>query len=227
MTKARGFFVTGTDTDVGKTWVSVGLITALKKTGHSVIGMKPIACGCELTPDGLRNGDAQLLAHHSSVAQPYSSTNPYAFAAAIAPHLAAHSQGVAINIAKVVRTYAQMMQLADYVVVEGVGGWQVPLGDHCTTIDMAKALALPVILVVGIRLGCLNHALLTSESIERSGLPLAGWIATVLDAHGVCVEENIAALQQRLSAPLLGVVPYLRELDVTKIADSLQLQRLN
>lgn len=222
MNKTDGFFVTGTDTDVGKTWVALGLITALKKSNLRVMAMKPIACGCQATPEGLRNDDAQLLSQHASTTQPYELVNPYAFAAAIAPHLAARDEGVDIHVANIVRAYTEIADHADCVVVEGVGGWQVPISNTQTTIDMAKALALPVILVVRIKLGCLNHALLTSESIKRSGLSFAGWVATTADRSCVGIEENIRALTERISAPLLGVVPYLEELDVEKIAESLK-----
>ena len=222
MNKARGFFITGTDTDVGKTWVALGLIAALKKNHLKVMAMKPIACGCQVTSDGLRNDDAQLLSQHASTKQPYELVNPYAFAEAIAPHLAARHEGVDIHVANIVRAYAEIAHHADCVVVEGVGGWQVPISDTQTTVAIAQALALPVILVVGIKLGCLNHALLTSESIERSGVSFAGWVATAIDRSCVGIEENIRALRERISAPLLGVVPYLEELDVEKIAESLK-----
>ena len=222
MNKTRGFFITGTDTDVGKTWVALGLITALKKNHLKVMAMKPIACGCQVTSEGLRNDDAQLLSQHASTTQPYELVNPYAFAEAIAPHLAARHEGVDIHVANIVRAYAEIAHHADCVVVEGVGGWQVPISDTQTTVAIAQALALPVILVVGIKLGCLNHALLTSESIERSGVSFAGWVATAIDRSCVGIEENIRALRERISAPLLGVVPYLEELDVEKIAESLK-----
>lgn len=222
MNKTRGFFITGTDTDVGKTWVALGLITALKKSNLRVMAMKPIASGCQVTSDGLRNDDALLLLQHASTTQPYELVNPYAFAAAIAPHLAARDEGVDIHVANIVRAYTEIADHADWMVVEGVGGWQVPISETQTTVAIAQALALPVILVVRIKLGCLNHALLTSESIERSGVPFAGWVATAIDRSCVGIEENIRALRERISAPLLGVVPYLEELDVEKIAESLK-----
>lgn len=199
-----GWFITGTDTGVGKTRVSAALIQALRSTGHSVIGMKPVASGCRVTPGGLCNEDAELLMQAASVNADYSLVNPYAFEPAIAPHIAAREAGVRIELTHISDAYTRLAGLADHVVVEGVGGWRVPLGRVITTEHLAKALGLPVVLVVGLRLGCLNHALLTAGAIEAAGLPLAGWVANEIEPDMDSIEENVAFLAQALTAPLLG-----------------------
>ena len=156
--------------------------------------MKPVASGCSNTADGLRNDDAERLQASSSVEIDYQDVNPYAFEPAVAPHLAAHAVGVTIDLDKIHTHYQRLCAKADWVVVEGVGGWLVPLNDEATIADLARILGLPIILVVAIRLGCLNHALLTVEAIKQAGLPLAGWIANRLADHGELVKENIAPL---------------------------------
>ncbi|AFJ02463.1 Dethiobiotin synthetase [Methylophaga frappieri] len=207
---SSGFFITGTDTEVGKTRISVGLIEVLKQQGHRVAAMKPVASGCEQTATGLQNEDALALQAAASVRSPYSQLNPYAFAPAIAPHIAALQDGVEINLTNLVTHYQQIAETADVVVVEGAGGWLVPLNRQQTIADLAIALNLPVILVVAIRLGCINHALLTAESVRRSGLTLAGWVANNLTVDPQ--QENIiAAISERIDAPCLGVVPRLAD----------------
>jgi len=203
-----GVFVTGTDTAVGKTWVSLGLMAALKTQGRVVVGMKPVSAGCEATPAGLRNADATALMAQSSVALPYELVNPVAFEPPIAPHIAAADAGTSIDLRRIERAYAKLIRSSDVCVVEGAGGWLVPLGPRSSLADLAARLALPVILVVGIRLGCLNHALLTVESIERRGLPLAGWVANVLVDGSARPDANVAALEARITAPLLARVAY-------------------
>jgi len=204
----RGWFITGTDTGVGKTLVATGLLNSFARRGDRVIGMKPVASGCPATPAGLRHDDAIALLNASSVQAEYAEVNPYAFAPAVAPHLAAEAAGVEISLEKIHACFTRLCALADTVVVEGIGGWRVPLGAGLTTVDLAVSLNLPVILVVGMRLGCLNHALLTAEDIRHSGLKLAGWVANQIDPVMELLQENIAALQQRISAPLLGVIPF-------------------
>lgn len=220
---SRGFFITGTDTEVGKSWVSAGLMAKLQQQGHRVAGMKPVASGCHETADGLRNEDALLLQRQASMAVDYDLINPYAFRPAIAPHLAAAQAGIRIKLGKITERFIRLKGLADSVVVEGVGGWLVPLNEEESVADLAEALQLPVILVVGLRLGCINHALLTAESIRASGCTLAGWVANTVDAKMALPEESVAAIALRIDAPLLGVVPHLVQLDPAAIATHLAL----
>lgn len=214
----RGIFVTGTDTGVGKTWVSAGLMVALQQQGLRVLGMKPVAAGCEETADGLRNDDALLLQQHGSLPMDYVAINPYAFKPPVAPHLAAAQAGVHIEIEHITRHYHSLAAAADAVVVEGAGGWLVPLNERETMADLAVQLELEVLLVVGLRLGCINHALLTAESIRAHGGRLTGWVANTLDLHMSKLPQNILSIQQRIGAPLLGLIPYHEALSVEAIA---------
>lgn len=219
----KGYFITGTDTDTGKTWISLGIVEALKQQGKRVGVMKPVSAGCERTDQGLRNQDALLLQQHSNVELDYHSINPYAFEPAIAPHLAAANQGVRIDIETLYQQLQTIEQQSDCVVVEGAGGWLVPLNDFQTMADLGKRFELPVILVVGMRLGCLNHALLSVEAIRATGLPLAGWIANQLTAEMNCLDENITTLQQMIDAPMLGQIPHLNALNAETIATRITL----
>jgi len=206
--RAAGWFVTGTDTGVGKTLVAEMLLHALGLRGVMAIGMKPVASGCRATRAGLRSDDAEILIAASGVAAPYEDVNPYAFEPAIAPHLAAVRP---IQVERIRAHYDRLRSWAPYIVVEGVGGWAVPIGPEETMADLAAELALPVILVVGLRLGCINHALLTAQAIRARGLALAGWVANPIDPGMRYVEENIAALKERLGAPLISRLPRLRD----------------
>jgi dethiobiotin synthetase len=201
-------FVTGTDTEVGKTWIATALIRTIAATGHSVIGMKPIAAGADATPDGLRNADALALAAASTVAIPYELTNPYCLIDPLSPDIAASRAGITIDIETILRAYREITGQADSVVVEGAGGWLVPINPTQTMADLAVALQLPVVLVVGLRLGCVNHALLSVAAIEASGLPLMGWVANQIDPHYAALEENLANLRSRIAAPQLGFAAY-------------------
>lgn len=206
----RAFFITGTDTEVGKTTIAAGLLHVARLQGLSTAAVKPVASGCEVTLEGLRNGDALALWQECSVPLTYEEVNPFAFEPAIAPHLAASERGVVLNVeALLPRVQSVLARQADFTVVEGAGGWRVPLSAGETLADLAKVLQLPVILVVGIRLGCINHALLTAEAIVRDGVPFAGWIANVVTPSMNCLDANIATLRNYLPAPCLGVVPYL------------------
>lgn len=204
----RGLFVTGTDTGVGKTLVAAALVRALSRSGLKTVGMKPVASGSLLTPEGLRNGDALQLQAAADMARPYEQVNPYAFAPPIAPHIAAREVGVKIELPRILSAFEQLCTGADAVVVEGVGGWQVPLADDFAQPDLARALNLPVILVVGLRLGCLNHALLSARAIRADGLTLTGWMANGIDANFERRAENLATLAQLLNTPLLSVIPW-------------------
>ena len=220
-----GYFITGTDTNVGKTVITLGLMQYLQQQGQTVAAMKPVASGCEMTPQGLRNDDAVQLQQQSSVQLDYDLINPYAFEPAIAPHIAAARCGVRIEPEKIRLGYAGLAEQVDCVLVEGAGGWLVPLNDHSTMADLAVQLGLDTILVVGIRLGCLNHALLTVAAIQSSGLKLAGWVANCLTSgQAEALDENINALKSRISAPLLGVVPTLGKVSAKTVADCLSLQ---
>lgn len=223
----RGFFITGTDTDVGKTWVTAGVLAALATHGHTTAAMKPVSAGCIETAEGLRNGDALILQRHATLNLPYAQINPYAYAAPIAPHIAAMRLGQRIEIAPIKAIFDDIAQRVDYVVVEGAGGWRVPLNEREAIADLAQALGLPVILVVGMRLGCLNHALLSCESIARQGVPLAGWVANSACPEFPELQENVDALRERISAPLLGMIPHLREFDAQVIASHLDFKSIS
>ncbi len=201
-------FVTGTDTEVGKTRISVALIKLLQQKGLTVAAMKPVASGCEWHGKVLKNNDALLLSQQADCQLPYSCINPYAFAPAIAPHLAAEQNGENISLELIESRFSALQSQADAVVVEGAGGWLVPLNEHDTIADLAVRLQLPVVLVVAIKLGCINHALLTAKAITASGLSLKGWVANdfLRDEQASAV---IAALKQRIAAPCLGIVPTL------------------
>jgi len=206
--KNYGYFVTGTDTGVGKTCVSLGLMRALQRQGHVVMGMKPVASGCSRTAWGLVNEDARQLQACASFNVSYQYVNPYAFEAAVAPHLAAECDGVPIEIPRIKRSCRELTAEADRVVVEGIGGWLVPINDTQTMADVALALGLPVIMVVAIRLGCLSQALLTAAAISESGLQLVGWVANRIDPGCEQQDGNIMTLTQRLAAPLLADLAY-------------------
>jgi dethiobiotin synthetase len=225
MTSRHGYFVTGTDTGVGKTAVTLGLMAYLQAQGKTVAAMKPVASGCERGDKGLVNDDALRLQRQSSVALPYAQVNPYAFEPPIAPHIAAARAGVTISIDTIRAACDAIAGRADCVLVEGAGGWQVPLNGDETLADLAAALGLGVILVVGIRLGCLNHALLTAESIVASGCVPAGWVANRLAPHTDATEENIIALKSRLSFPCLGDVPAMERPSPRQVAAYVTLPR--
>lgn len=219
------YFVTGTDTEVGKTTIAAGLLRAARQAGLSTAAAKPVASGCVMTDEGLRNEDALALLAECTLALPYEAVNPFAFAPAIAPHLAAREAGVELGAARLAGPVRHMLAMqADFSIVEGAGGWRVPLAGRETLADLAVMLQLPVILVVGIRLGCINHALLTAEAIERDGLRLAGWVANIVEPATSRIEDNLDTLRERLPAPCLGRVPRLpvasaeavsRELDLS------------
>jgi dethiobiotin synthetase len=202
------FFVTGTDTGVGKTRVAAGLCLAFAALGKRVAAMKPIASGCQPTADGLRNEDALALLAAATVRAGYAEVNPYAFEPAIAPHIAALEAGCTIDLDLLDRCYERLALQSDVTIVEGAGGWLAPLDAERTFADLAARWQLDVILVVGLRLGCLNHASLTAESIQRRGLRLAGWIANAIDPQFERREQNVLTLRARIAAPCLGTIPY-------------------
>lgn len=199
------FFVTGTDTEVGKTFVTCALLERARQAGHRAIGLKPIAAGTDA--HGINEDVAQIKAANS-FALPAEIINPYCFTAAIAPHIAAQETATQIDFARIAESVNEARRLSDWVLVEGAGGFRIPLGNGRDSADLAQHLALPIILVVGMRLGCLNHALLTAEAILARGLRLAGWVANRIDPDMSRFAENRASLEDNLAAPCLGVVPH-------------------
>ncbi|MNH08533.1 ATP-dependent dethiobiotin synthetase BioD 1 [compost metagenome] len=225
---SQAYFIAGTDTDVGKTTIAAGLLHAARLQGLSTLGAKPVASGCTVTTKGLRNADAQALIDESTLKLPYAAINPFAFEPAIAPHVAAREAGVTLEVPALLKAMRHVLdQGADFTLVEGAGGWRVPLSGHANLSDLAIALKLPVILVVGVRLGCINHALLSAEAIARDGLQLAGWVANVIDPRTSRLEENLASLAERLPAPCLGRVPKLKQATADAVAEHLQLDLLD
>lgn len=220
----KAFFITGTDTDVGKTTVAAALLYAAQQQQLSTLGMKPIASGCKNNEQGLRNSDALALIVQSSIKRPYPEINPYAFAPAIAPHLAAQEAGIRLTVSDLYqKTQVVLQQQADFTLIEGAGGWRVPISDKEYLSDLAIALQLPVILVVGVKLGCINHALLTAQAIIADGLELAGWVANVVDPNCLRLNENLASLTTKMPAPCLGQVPYLAQASTQTVASYLTL----
>lgn len=220
----RSLFVTGTDTGVGKTLISAALLHTLAQRHAHVVGMKPVAAGLVPHGDAWVSEDVLMLRAASTVRVPPALDNPVALPEPLSPHLAAAHAGRHVGVAELLAAQRALLALADVVLVEGAGGWRVPLNDTETLADLARAMAAPVVLVVGLRLGCLNHALLTAEAIRADGLTLAGWVANSVDPDMACRDENIQSLRQRLQAPLLGVVPWLPAPDPRAI--SLQLPEL-
>jgi dethiobiotin synthetase len=216
------YFVTGTDTEVGKTVVTAGLLRAFGRSGRGAVGMKPVAAGIE---DG-RSADVERHRAAGNRAAPAHLVNPYAFEPPIAPHIAASLAGTGIRIERIVAAHRELAALADVVVVEGAGGFMIPLNERETSADLAVALRAPVILVVGMRLGCLNHALLTQEAIRARGLAFAGWVANVIAPGMPHLDRNVGTLVERLHAPLLGEIPYRPGITDDEVADRLDLSRL-
>ncbi|MGD9170847.1 MAG: dethiobiotin synthase, partial [Candidatus Thiodiazotropha sp.] len=214
----NGLFVTGTDTGCGKTEITLGIMRNLQQQGESVLGMKPVASGGVVTEEGLRNEDALRIQAQCSREIGYSSVNPLVYQPPISPHLAAKAEGQPIRLDDILQGYHDLQEQADRVVVEGVGGWHVPLGDSITLADLARGLDLPMIMVVGMRLGCLNHALMTAECILNSGVQLKGWVANLVDPEMQAIEDNINTLRSWLPAPCLGEVPFLEAPTADRVA---------
>lgn len=212
---SRAYFLPGTDTGVGKTLIAAALLRAAAAQGQRALGMKPVAAG------GAEDVDALVAA--SNVAAPREAVNPYLLTEPLSPHLAARRDGVAIDLEHIARCFSELQARADFLIVEGAGGFRVPLSDAHDGADLAARLGLPVILVVGLRLGCLNHALLTAEAIRARGLRLAGWVANQVDPAMACVDENVETLRTRLAAPLLGFVPHQASPNAEQVATLLTL----
>lgn len=218
MTAAKGFFVVGTDTGIGKTRVAAALLHAYAGLGYRVVGMKPVAAGAELIDGHWVNEDVALLTTAGNTPAAPEAINPYLFREAIAPHIAAEHKGARIELPRIRAAHAELAGAADLVLVEGVGGFLVPLSERTDTGDLAVALNLPLILVVGMRLGCINHALLSVEAIAARGLPLAGWVANRIDPEMRAYEENLAALARRIPAPMLAETPWLTPFSLDRMA---------
>jgi dethiobiotin synthetase len=205
---ARAVFVTGTDTGVGKTVIAAALARALAAAGARVAVMKPVASGAERTAEGLRNADALALLEASNVPAPYAQVNPFCFESAISPHIAADDHRIEVDVDVICENFDGLSRRADWVVVEGAGGWLAPIGPMLSMADLACALEVPVLLVVGLRLGCLNHARLTRRAIDSRGAPFAGWVGCGVDASFARLPENLASLAQLLHEEPLAVVPH-------------------
>ncbi|GJI97486.1 ATP-dependent dethiobiotin synthetase BioD [Duganella caerulea] len=219
-------FVTGTDTEIGKTLVSSAMLHALVQAGQRACGMKPVAAGAELRDGAWHNDDCDQLAAAGNVHLLQSITTPFLLKEPAAPHIAAALEGVTISPVPILAAYIEINAASDASVVEGVGGFRVPLNDDFDTADLAEQLDLPVVLVVGLRLGCISHALLTVEAIEARGLRLAGWVANETQDDMDFADENVAALEQRISAPLLGRIPRLAEPSAQAAAEYLDFTQL-
>lgn len=218
----KAFFIAGTDTNVGKTLIAAGLLVAAKNIGLTTAALKPVAAGCARTEAGLRNADALLL--QSVITEPfvYEQINPIALEAAIAPHIAAQQEKRVLSADRLAGFCRGSLNQANLTLIEGAGGWRVPLNPSETMADLARILRVPVILVVGMRLGCISHATLTAEAIRNDGLALAGWVANCVDADMPVLQENIQSLMARIPAPCLGVVPWLDQAQPDAVAAALR-----
>lgn len=225
-TRGKAFFITGTDTDCGKTLVSSALLCAFAQRGLRVIGMKPVASGSEIEAGCLVNRDVVALQTYANVALPNDIINPYIFQPAISPHFAAAESGVAITLERIENSFRQCCQAADIVIVEGAGGWRVPLGPNFFISDLAKALNLPVIIVSGLTLGCINHTLLSAEAICNDQLELVGWVANAVDPHYANIRQTVETLQQQLQAPLLAHFDWQIDPNPEKLAALLDVEPL-
>ncbi|SMF52942.1 dethiobiotin synthetase [Alteromonadaceae bacterium Bs31] len=224
---SNNYFITGTDTDAGKTLIAASLLCKANQSGLQTLGLKPLAAGAEITEAGFCNEDAVLLQKYSSILLDYEQVNPVLLQQPMAPHIAAAQEGKRLKV-DTLEGYIRGALTArpQFCVIEGAGGWRVPLNPAQTMADLVKALGLPVILVVGMKLGCLNHALLTAEAIQRDGLSIAAWVATQVEPNMFVVEENLNALKHLLPFPHLGFVPWLTSPTPESVAAYLDLQLL-
>lgn len=223
----RRFFITGTDTEIGKTTIACGLLYAARQAGLTTAAAKPVAAGCEQTPEGLRNEDALALQAQCQPPLAYELINPIALQSAVAPHIAALEQQLPLTVELLAGGCLQVFDReAELTLVEGAGGWRVPLNDEQTLADLAKDLQIPVVMVVGMKLGCINHALLTAEAIAADGLELAGWVANQVDPNMSRQAENMATLRLHLKAPCLGWVPWMEQPSASAVAAYLDLAPL-
>lgn len=219
----KGVFITGTDTGVGKTWFTVILMEALKKQGHQVAGMKPIASGAILDDGSLINEDARLIMHHCSKVTRYDLINPVVFEPPVAPHIAATQKKEIIDLDQIVSSYDQLALNSKIVIVEGIGGWRVPISDKTSMVDLVRMLDLPVIMVVGIRLGCINHAILSAEAIRADGITLCGWVSNQLDKDYLFKQETIDTLNEKLACPRIADLSYMKNFEPDEMLDRINL----
>ena len=220
------FIITGTDTGIGKTWSTLALMKAFLSRGEKVLGMKPVASGCEIHGDELRNEDALLIQQAGWQVVDYSLINPYAFEPPVSPHAAAEKAGLKIQLGPILESYQGLQAQADRVIIEGVGGWRVPFSNELALADLALKLNLTVIMVVGLKLGCINHALLTAEALARDGIVLRGWIANQLETDYLMQNATLQTLRESIQAPLIGVMPCLQSLQSDKLAEALDVDVL-
>lgn len=224
---SSAFFITGTDTAVGKTLIARALLKLARDAGQHALGLKPVSAGCELRDGTFANSDAWELMQNSSGNPSYENVNPVALKEAMAPHIAAEREGRTLSVDSLVKHCRPLIDGANFTVIEGAGGWDVPLNETESMADLAAALGCPVILVVGIRLGCLNHSLLTARAVRERGLKLAGWVANRIDPKMPVADENIASLQARLPCPLLGTVPWQEDAHPAAAAAALDISLLH
>lgn len=217
----KGYFITGTDTNVGKTWATIALMRYFKSQGKSVAGMKPVASGCLIQGGRLKNEDALLIQANASLPIDYDLINPYAYELPVSPHIAGVNNPV--KLGQLAAGFETLKTLADIIVVEGAGGWYAPLNERETISDLAKLLALPVIMVVAIRLGCINHARLTYQAVAQSGVNCVGWIAVCTERELLGGDQNIQTIKSTVDAPLLGVLPYREVADFDFFAEQLKM----
>jgi dethiobiotin synthetase len=217
----KGVFITGTDTGVGKTWFTVTLMEALKKQGHQTAGMKPIACGANYINGKLMNDDATLIMQHCSQPTDYELINPVVLELPVAPNIAASCVNKTIDLDQIVASYHRLAANSEKVVVEGIGGWRVPISNKISTVDLVRELSLPVIMVVGVRLGCISHALLTAEAIRADGLGLCGWVSNQLENDNPYKRETIVTLKERLACPHIADIPYTGGFEPEKLLKSI------
>jgi dethiobiotin synthetase len=214
----KGYFITGTDTNVGKTWATVALMHYFKGQGKSVIGLKPVASGCYVKDQVLVNADALLLQENATVKLDYGLINPYAYELPVSPHIAGKDNPVDFN--QIIKSFESIKDLAQVIMIEGAGGWYSPLNTLQDNSDLAKVLGLPVILVIAIKLGCINHAKLTHQAIKNCGTRYAGWVAVCSQPDLPCADETVCTLKKMLDAPLLGILPYSEPPDFNVLANS-------
>lgn len=222
----QSYFITGTDTGVGKTLITLATMESLKEDGLSVCGMKPVASGCDLVDEKLISEDAALIKRHGSQDLSLEIINPLAYENPCSPNIAAEIEGKPMDLGLVIQAYNKIQPLVDIVLVEGVGGWRSPCFSHHGMADIAKSLQIPAILVVGIKLGCINHALLSVECILRDNVNLAGWVANMVDPNFKYTEETVNYIKGQISAPLLGTVPYLTQIDYQRLHQYISVQNL-
>lgn len=217
----KGFFITGTDTSVGKTVFATSLLKALSTNGYKTVALKPIACG-----RGGYNSDALMLLKYATHKMPYQDINPFIFYEPIAPHIAAKNAGIVLSVKTILqKTKFALESKVDYIIIEGAGGLYVPLNDKETMADLIKNFNYPAILVVGLRVGCLNHALLTFKAIVSLKIPLAGWVANIIDSNMLYVEQNIQFISKHIKAPLLAIIPYQKKINIERMAELIAIDK--